>query len=230
MEPSGPGAFPEPYWPPPPRAGSGWPRLPLWAWIVLWLWLVSPLVLAFSVFRFSPWTCAAFCGRPPDAQALETLARRLTDDFEFAAWIALPALLVAALRWRSFRLAIAGVAAVITAVGIVGFVDVVWFRNFGFSDWQAYGLTWPVAIAMGSTVLYARVRKEGAGIWRPSLYAVVVAVSIDAGIGTVFALTAGHVYDDLIPVGTIAIVLAAAGWLPPAPEISGAGGTRSRPQ
>lgn len=202
------------YWPPAPGPGySSRAQMPVWAWVIASLWLITPFVLAWSTFRFAPWDCAAFCHRPDGGGDLETLARRLTDDYTVGAWIAMPALILASLRWRGLWLVIATIATPIAVVGLVGFVDVVLFLDLGFSGWLSFGITWPVSLAVIGGSLYAWVLSERQQVWRPSLLAVVAVASVVAIIGTVFVTTAGSVFADLIPVGAISLVVAAAGWV-----------------
>jgi hypothetical protein len=108
---------------------------------------------------------------------------------------------------------IATIATPIAVVGLVGFVDVVLFLDLGFSGWLSFGITWPVSLAVIGGSLYAWVLSERQQVWRPSLLAVVAVASVVAIIGTVFVTTAGSVFADLIPVGAISLVVAAAGWV-----------------
>jgi hypothetical protein len=119
----------------------------------------------------------------------------------------MPALVIAALRWRSVWLCIAGVSMVMTAVGIVGFVDVVWSVDFGFAAWLGYGMTWPVSVAIFTCALIAWSTQQGRPHQRTSFLVVLLAA---LGSAIFCLLLVGSGSNDLGYLAPVAILVAVA--------------------
>jgi len=96
---------------------------------------------------------------------------------------------------------------VMTAVGIVGFVDVVWFVDFGFAAWLGYGMTWPVSVAIFTCALIAWSTQQGRPHQRTSFLVVLLAA---LGSAIFCLLLVGSGSNDLGYLAPVAILVAVA--------------------